>query len=253
MKKKLLFALLTPLWAQGAAAQLSMSAGIDYSEGKYGGNVNTTQWTVPVSAKYESGPWTAKLALPYVWVNNVNPGARGEALPCGAAVNTPKNVNGIGDLVASGSYNVYQGGGYLVDVGGKVKFATGDADKCLSTGENDYSVQADLAKQLGRFTVFGTAGWTRKGDPVLLGVTTDYRNPFYYTLGGSYKLSDAVSAGLTYDYRQKLRPTSDPISELTLFATYKASKSFKLQGYLLTGFSHASPDVGGGLIATYSF
>lgn len=253
MRKQLLLAALMPLWAQGASAELSLTTGLDYSEGKYGSNLKTTQWTVPLVAKYEAEHWLAKLSLPYVRTHNVNPSAQGESLPCGGAANTPNDVEGFGDLVASGNYSIYQGGGYVVDLGGKVKFATGDTDKCLSSGKNDYSLQADITRQAGPLTVFGTLGWTKKGDPTFLGVTTDYRDPYFASLGGSYKISDAVAAGATYDYRQRLTSTGDPISELTLFTTYQQSKTFKIQCYLITGFSNASPDLGAGALATFVF
>lgn len=239
--------------ANGAAAQLKLSTGLDYSEGKYGSTIKTTQVTLPMVAKYDADRWSAKLSLPYVHITNVNPGAGGEALPCGAALITQKNVSGLGDLVGSGSYTIYQENGYLIDIGGKVKFATGETKKCLSSGKNDYSGQIDLAKKLDQFTVFGTVGWTKKGDPDFAGVVVNYRNPFFYTLGASYDLGNGISTGASYDYRQRLISTGDPISELTLFLTLKQSSRFKLQGYLGTGFSNASADHGGGILATYTF
>lgn len=253
MPIKSLSVLFLLLWANGAAAELKLSTGLDYSEGKYGSTIKTTQVTLPMVAKYESDRWSAKLSLPYVHITNVNPGAGGEALPCGNALITQKNVSGLGDLVASGSYTVYQENGYLIDIGGKAKFATGDTKKCLSSGKNDYSGQIDLAKKFDQFTVFGTVGWTKKGDPDFSGVAINYRNPFFYTLGTSYDFGNGISSGASYDYRQRLILTSDPISELTLFLTVKQSSRLKLQGYLGAGFSNASADHGGGILATYSF
>ena len=239
--------------ANNAAAQLKLSTGLDYSEGKYGGTIKTTQVTLPMVAKYDADRWSAKLSLPYVHITNVNPGAGGEALPCGAGAITQQNVSGLGDLVASGNYTIYQENGYLIDVGAKVKFATGDTKKCLSSGKNDYSGQIDFAKKLEQFTVFGTIGWTKKGDPDFGGVVVDYRNPFFYTLGSSYDVGSGLSAGASYDYRQRLISTGDPISELTLFLTLKQSSNFKLQGYFVNGFSNASADHGAGILASYSF
>ena len=253
MYKKFLPVLFIVLWANGVAAEMKLSTGLDYSEGKYGSTIKTSQWTLPLVARYESENWSAKLSLPYVHIKNVNPGAGGEALPCGAALTTPKNVSGFGDLVASGSYTVYQDNGYLIDLGSRVKFATGDTKKCLSSGKNDYSAQIDIAKKLEQWTVFGTAGWTKKGDPDFAGVAVDYRNPFFYTVGSSYNFGNGVSAGASYDYRQRLISTGDPISELTLFVTLKQSSRFKIQSYVVTGFSNASVDRGIGIVATYGF
>lgn len=250
MKKHTLLAVVPALLASSAFAQVQLSTGLDFAQGKYGGTVNSDQWTMPVVAKYEGSRWMVKASLPYVWIHNVNPNSRGEALPCGNAINTPADVDGWGDLVTSGSYSVVQSNGLLVDVGGKVKFATGDKDKCLSSGKNDYSIFTDLAKQFGSFTAFGGIGWTAKGDPEFLGVTTNYRNPFFANIGGAYKLSGSTSVGASYDFRQRLTRTGDPISEATLFVTHKFSPNLKVQGYAIKGFSDASPDFGvGGLVS----
>lgn len=250
MKKHLLLAVAPALLATAAHAQLTLSTGLDYSQGKYGGTVNTDQWTMPVVAKYEGSRWVVKASLPYVWIHNVNPNARGENLPCGNAINTPSNVDGWGDLVTSGSYSVVQTNGLLVDVGGKVKFATGDKDKCLSSGKNDYSVFTDVAQQFGNFTAFGGIGWTAKGDPEFQGTTTNYRNPFFANLGGAYKLTASTSLGASYDFRQRLTSRGDPISEMTLFLTHKFTPNLKVQGYAIKGFSDASPNFGvGGLVS----
>ena len=242
-----------PCFTHGAIAQITLSSGMDYSLGKYGSMRNTSTLTLPVVAKYESEAWVAKVSWPYLRINNVNINARGESLPCGAALSTPKDVSGMGDLVAGVSTNLFQGNGYLVDVGGKIKFATGDTKKCLSTGKNDYSLQIELAKQIGPFTVSGTGGWTRKGDPLFMGVATNYRNPFFYTLGAHYRISSELAIGASFDYRQRLTSIGDPISELTMFSTLKQSPSFKLQSYVLTGFSNASADHGAGIVAIVGF
>jgi hypothetical protein len=250
MKKCTLFAVIPALMASAAYAQMQVSTGLDYSQGKYGSTVTTDQWTMPVVAKYEGTRWMVKASLPYVWIHNVNPNSRGENLPCGGAVNTPNDVDGIGDLVTSGSYSVVQSNGLIVDVGGKIKFATGDKDKCLSTGKNDYSVFTDIAKQFGNFTAFGGLGWTAKGDPEFQGTTTNYRNPFYANIGGGYKLTSETTVGASYDFRQRLTATGHPISEMTLFLTHKFTPNLKVQGYAIKGFSDASPDFGvGGLVS----
>jgi len=253
MKKSILLAVVPALMASTAYAELEVSTGLDFSQGKYGTAVNTDQWTVPVVAKYEAPRWMVKASLPYVWIHNVNSNALGENLPCGSAVNTPKNVDGIGDLVTSASYSVVQSDSLVVDLGGKVKFATGDKDKCLSTGKNDYSIFTDLAKQFGSFTAFGGIGWTLKGDPELLGTTTNYRNPFFASVGGTYKLTASTTLGASYDFRQRLTSSGDPISEMTLFVAHKFTPNLKVQGYAITGFSNASPDFGVGGLVTVGF
>jgi long-subunit fatty acid transport protein len=97
--------------------------------------------------------------------------------------------------------------------------------------------------------LFASLGWTLKGDPDGL----DFRNPWFGSLGFSHQLSDANTWGAVYDYRQKLTPHGAPISEATLFLTRKYSKQWKVQGYLVGGFSDASPDRGLGSVVSYTY
>jgi hypothetical protein len=256
--------------SQAALAEgmgLTVTTGIDYTEGEYGipGADNWT-WTYPLIIKYETGPLTLKANFAYVDTRGVNRDA-------GLATSNTTAVeqSGFGDTTLSGFYALVDPAksGFGVDLGLKVKLVTADKDKDLiTTGNEDYSLQADLYKGYGAFTAFGTLGWTLKGDirfkdrsgtaltnPTFddyLEVSPD-NDPWYVSVGGSYKLTPDTSLGLAYDWRQKLFERSDDISEATLFVTHKIGRSWKLQGYGLTGFSDASPDWGLGATVGYGF
>lgn len=250
MSSRIACLLLSGLASGYSVADVQFLTGVDYSEGKYGSQVTTQQTSVPLVAKYEAERWSGKLSIPYVWIKNVNPNSQGESLPCGNAVQTPKDVDGFGDFVASASYSVYSADGFLVDLGAKAKFATADADKCLSSGKNDYSISADVVQQLGQITVFGTLGLTKKGDPEFLGQRIDYDDPVFASLGASYKLSNQTSVGASYDYRQQLTEAGSEVSEASAFVSQKIDNSMKVQGYLVAGFSDASPDFGVGVLVS---
>jgi hypothetical protein len=160
--------------------------------------------------------------------------------------------SGLGDVVAAATYNIYGSTGaapLLIDLTGKVKFGTADENKGLGTGENDYSIQADLYKTINKFIMFGTLGYKVFGDPV--GINLD--NVFYGSLGGSYKYNQQTSAGLILDLRQKASATGAPQRELTAFVSHKIDKTWKAQGYLVHGFADGSPDWGAGAMVSYAF
>lgn len=244
-----------------AVAQVSVSTGMDFSSGKYGEPDKTDTLTIPFILKYETGPWTVKLNLPWTRVKGTVNRDTGEFF--GGATRTSQTQSGIGDLTSSAFYTVLDPTTSAVglDLGGKIKFATASKDKCLlTTGETDYSLQADLYGMIGNFTPFLTLGWTRKGDPVRrdadcasLGEKVDFKNPWYAGAGLSYKLSGATSAGVSYDFRDKLTPSGDPISEATLFLSQRLSQNIKMQVYGVAGFSDNSPDWGLGATVSYSF
>ena len=53
-----------------AQAQFSVSAGADYSTGKFGGPTATDVWNVPLVGRLDSGPLTLKLTVPWIRITN---------------------------------------------------------------------------------------------------------------------------------------------------------------------------------------
>lgn len=229
-----------------AHGETTVSLGYDYSVGRYGESEKSHSWMIPLGVKYESGPMTLKLSIPYV--RSSGTAAAGGDLFAPA----DQTQSGLGDLITSALWTVYSDkpSGLGIDLGGKIKFATADRSKdLLTTGENDYSLQADAYRSFAGIKLFGSLGWTLKGDPEGI----NYRNPWFGTLGFSQQLSDANTWGSFYDYRQKLSQQGAPVSEAMLFLTHRYSKQWKLQGYVVAGFSDASPDFGIGTVVSYTY
>lgn len=280
MKKPLIIGIVAlglPLAATPALAAdltgLSVSVGVDYVEGKYNTNSNDNwTWTFPVTVKYETGPLVLKASVPYVRAHGVN--ADVGATPATLTRSVPPGTQeGLGDTVLSAFYTVADATKYPVgvDLGVKVKLVTANKDKDLiTTGNEDYSLQADLYQVYGLVTWFGTVGWTSKGnirfkdrDPVLpdgspnptFGVflTEDSKDPWYFSVGASYKLRPETSLGFAYDYRQEVVNGGSEISEATVFLSHKITKEWKVQPYGVVGFSNGSPDWGLGATLNYAY
>ena len=240
--------LAAPAAAQGG---LSVSAGADYAQGKYGTPITSKQVTVPFIAKYEADKWSARVTVPLTWIENPSVSRDGTPLPCAGSATAPRTASGLGDIMLAGSVNLIEDreSRVLIDFTGKIKLGTADETECLGTGKNDYYLQGDLSKSFGAASAFGSLGWRKMGDPP--GV--DFRDPFYLSLGGSYRLSRANSLGAAYDYRQKLVANGDPVSEATMFLTHRLSETLRIQGYFVKGFSDSSPDWALGAVLTRSF
>lgn len=232
-------------WAV-ASAQTSVSVNLDYAEGRYGEAEKSTTWTVPIIVKHQSGPLTLKLNLPYVR-------ATGTAAAGGDRFAPSRQVQeGLGDPILTAAYGVIGDGDadLMVDIAVKAKIATTDRRlDLITTGQNDYSLQAELLRRIGPTTAFFTLGRTRKGDPD--GV--DFRDPWYYNVGLGRSIADSVTIGAFYDYRQRLTRRGAPVSEATLYAEWLPNKEYKLMVYLVRGFSDASPDRGVGATLTRRF
>lgn len=249
--RQVLLAAPLALAAPIAAAQMSVSLGADYAEGKYGTPITSKQWTFPFVAKYEADKWSARVTIPYVRIENPSVSRDGTPLPCAGSATAPRTASGLGDVMVAGSVNVLEDreSRVLVDLTGKVKLGTADETECLGTGEDDLYLQGDFSKGFGALSAFGTLGWRKMGDPP----GTPFKDPFYFSLGSSYRLSQTNSLGIAYDYRQELLAGGDPLSEATLYATHRFSQTSRIQGYVVKGFSDSSPDWAVGAVMTWSF
>lgn len=229
----------------------TVSTGFDYSSGTYGDSRHSETLYIPLGLKYETSEWTFKATIPYVESSgpadtigngsdriNLNNGSTGH-----------RTSSGLGDIVVSASRTVWQQGPWLLELGAKVKWATASEKDGLGTGKNDYTGQADLYRVFGKHTLFATLGAKKMGDPD--GV--NLKNPLFTSLGWSMKASDRTSLGLTYDFRQKIQDSGSPVREATAFATRRLDTHWKLLGYVVTGFSNASPDLAGGMFVYYTY
>jgi hypothetical protein len=262
------------LMAQAAHADdsstIKVGAGIDYTTGKYGTSQTTDITQVPVTFGYDIDRWSFKLAVPYIHVSgadnvipgvgpvkNTNPKGRGHGKGNSQGGTTPPPVettgsaSGLGDITAAATYEAYgnRESQFGIDLTGKVKFGTADADKGLGTGKNDYTFSADMYKGFGAWTVFGGVSYTWLGSSQYI----QLNDVFGANAGASYKLDTHSSFGAYYDYREKASDTSFARNELTGYYAYKFASGWKAQAYVTKGFTDGSPDWGVGATVAYSF
>ncbi len=237
------------------AGDLTLSAGLDYSTGKYGSASATDILYLPLILKYESGASTFKATLPYLRVTSPTGGSivtvdgNGQVIYSGIGPRTTQE--GLGDLMFTYGYSLYEQprNGFLVDLLGKFKLATADDGKGLGSGKNDISAQVDIYYMAGAHSPFMTLGYRVPGDPPGI----DLRAVWYGTLGVGYKLSDLTSAGIMWDLRQASRNGGKSSNEMTLYGVRKLRSDIKLQVYLVHGFSDASADHGLGVMISKSY
>jgi hypothetical protein len=244
---------LLPL-ASYAEGKLSLNSGVDYSTGKYGQSESTDITYIPFIAKYDTGNTTLKLTVP--WVKITGPGdvvGGNTPIVIGTSNRPTTTESGLGDIVFSATQTIAQFGEHnplLIDLTGKVKFATASSSKGLGTGENDYTAELDAYKSIyTAVTLFGDIGYKKLGNPSGINLN----NVWYGSAGFAYKLSPATSAGMMADIRQATMSTSQPLRELTVFLTHKFNANYKLQSYLTGGNTDASTDLGGGLMLGWTF
>ncbi len=252
-----------------------VSAGAEYSSGKYGLDRTTTIWDVPLSVGYRGSRWSVGVTLPYLHVSgpgnvipgvgvvvNTNPQMRGHGRGgsgggTATVITTPTtyasgSASGIGDAVAQATLHAIQDkdAGFALDLTGRIKFGTASADKGLGTGKNDYGAAVDLYKTLGpAWMVFGGVAYTQLGSSTYLRLN----NVWSASAGASYAIDRSNSAGLELFYQQKAADTAYTRREATLYYNHKFSQAWALRCYVLGGFADGSPDYGAGLSVRYSY
>lgn len=228
--------------------KITFTTGVDYSTGKYGGTEATDMTYIPLVGKYESGRYIFKLTVPYLRITAPSGGTVVSVDPNGALIRRsvgPRTTNsGLGDVVAGVNYNLLHDvpTQTAVDIAGKIKFGTADESKSLGTGKTDYSLQADLYKTYNKTTALASLGYRVPGSPA--GV--ELKNVWFGSVGGAYKFSQETSGGAILDLRQASTSTGSQLRELMMCVTQKTGNGLKVQGYVTTGFTDASPDWGVG-------
>lgn len=286
MNDKKLLAILVPALALGAwgapalaadAGHSTLAAGFDYSSGSYGTPSTTDIWDVPLSLGYMADRWSVKVTVPWVNIsgaNNVipgigrvengNPQGRGQGRGIGngniigggttvvvPVTETTGSASGLGDVVAQATYGVVRDDAarFGLDLTGKVKFGTASTSKGLGTGQNDYGLNLDAYKGFGAWTVFGGAGWMKYGSSQYIVLNNGWNANF----GAGYKLSSTDDLGGYFYYRQKIADAGYAVRELTGYWNHRFSDAWRLQAYVLAGFSDGSPDWGAGASLRYAF
>ncbi len=236
--------------AFGADGELSVGAGLNYSSGTYGTPDKTTILSLPFTARYDEERLKLKLTIPWLRVTgpgNVVPGV-GRVRNSGS---TSRTESGLGDSTFAATYNSYYDAASMLglDLTGKIKFPTGNAERGLGTDSTDFSFQLDGYQTRGNLTLFADLGYTVFGHSDVI----DLQNAFNYGVGASARLDRTDSLGVSLDGRQKVTPGGSPQRELTLFWNRRVAKVSRLQAYLLFGLADGSPDWGVGVSAARSF
>jgi len=230
----------------GAQGTLTLSTGYDYSTGKYGDRVATTIRYIPTYIKYETGPWTTKLTVPYLDMTgpaNVIGGGDNTVVTSTGSTQR-RSASGLGDVLAAVSYEALNDGatGVVIDVVARVKFPTANAKQGLGTGKTDYALQVDALKAVGLLSLFGTVGYSVLGSSPTLALN----NVWFASAGGAYRVLPTTTAGLLYSYRQPASASGFMQSDLTSYISQKLGDRWRLQFYGVVGFAKGSPDWGAG-------
>jgi hypothetical protein len=243
--------LVVPLFADDPppatpAPAWTVGTGLNYSKGDYGFPTDTEIFSAPVNLDYESGSWLLRASIPWIRIKGpaANTGGGGAPRP------TASSESGLGDIYASATYRFGETLGPVnLAFTGRVKFPTADEVKGLGTGETDYYGQFDFYRTFGSSTPFVSLGYRVLGDSVLYPL----EDGVFASAGSHFRVSPATIWTVAVNWGQRYVAGGDAATDAMLALTHDLNASWQLSGYLLKGFTDASPDHGAGLQVNYRF
>jgi hypothetical protein len=220
---------------------------VNYSRGDYGFTQDTEVNLGLATVTAETTSWRFQGLFP---VLNIKGPATIVAGGGQAARPTTSSETGFGDVTLGATHKfgaIF--GNTSLDFGAQVKLPTADENKGLGTGEADTFFQADLRHPMGAITSFFSLGYR------FLGTSPRYplEDGFFASAGFVHPFTNATTAGLSYNWRSRIIRGGDDSAELLGFFLHQVNERWRVQGYVLTGFTNASPDFGGGLSLGYRF
>lgn len=225
--------------------------GFDYSKGDYGFTGDTEVFSSSLNVTAENSEWLLRAVIPYVSVKGPA-SIVGGAGPVFAAPARPTRSyqRGLGDIVTSATYHAHPSAdGLNVDLTGRVKFPTSDEAKGLGTGETDFYAQTELYRRYGNITPFLTVGYRFMGDSPLY----QLEDGAYASAGSMFRTGESTSVGASLEWRSRIVVGGEDAFEGAFFVTHNPNDRWNLIGYVLKGFSDASPDIGLGGLISYRF
>ena len=223
----------------------NVKLGHDHSVGTYGQKRDTTLDTSTVTLTYGAGNYSFDLVAGYLRERGPGrvifiPGRRPVVI-----VGPDQRASGTSDTTAGVTRYLLneEDHGVDVDLGSIVKLATASKSKGLGTGKTDGSVQAAFGRTFGPVNTTLTTGYTFVGKTADL----DLQNSAYGSFDANMKLGEPVTFGATYSAGQTTARGTAGSRDLTAYLDLKLARSFKIEAYVLKGYSKQSPDRGAGL------
>jgi hypothetical protein len=236
---------LQPKWT------VRVGTGFDYSSGLYGDVAPTRVTSLPLSVSASRGSWRLRASVPYVRLSGpsslvvLEGGSLAGSPQSGlTGINTEqtfgsRRVRGLGDLSLSATYEKkLTDSGWWFETSARVKLPTGSRRKGLSSGKADLTLSADISRDIEYGNIYVS------GRKRLIGKSGDFplRSTWGMTVGGSYDLTDKLSAGLDYDWEQSPYSDEPDTREVTAWGSYQLQPNLRVQVYGTRGENDSSAD-----------
>lgn len=222
--------------AEASPLDLRLSVGGIFSRGDYADPEDTDIIYLPLSLSAYYHEWRASATVPYLFVEGPADIFTQDREATGSA-----KQDGLGDIYLGLSRQLPVPGLHFT-LGGQVKLPTGDNDKRLGTGEADYIVKAEAAREVLGLHSFGTLGYRFSGDPSYANLD----DRILGTIGVQRPFGRRTAIGVSYDYLQSATSHADDSHEAGLHLIWLRSRQVATSFFVRKGFTDASPELAGG-------
>ncbi|MEO1310332.1 MAG: hypothetical protein AAFV51_05100 [Pseudomonadota bacterium] len=232
-----------------SADDFSLNIGQDFSDGDYGQETESQVNVTTFGGRLRLGDWSFAASSGYIDLGSepdniiTLPGGREILLSEG------EEVKGFTDLVlsASGLLREETDSAPGVFLFTSVKLPTADDENGLGTGAADYSASLELSKTFGSSILYAYGGGRLRGESDVI----ETRDSLNAGLGVQQLIGTKLVGALSYDYRGASFEGGDDAQEATLMLSWLATERLTISGYVYTGFTDASPDLGAGLFVSH--
>jgi hypothetical protein len=157
--------------------------------------------------------------------------------------------SGFGDVNVALTYSIDLGGSFFFEPTAKVKLPTASRTKRLGTGEVDFTLSADLVKDVGNASFYINGRRKFAGKPT----GSTIRSTWGAGAGASVRAGDGFTLGADYDWQQSAFAGRKDSSEVTGWANMRLADGLGLTLYASTGLNNNSADIAAGATVSVRF
>lgn len=232
-----------------AETRVSLSTGVDYSSGDYGGDEETNVTSVPLAARITNGDWAFRVSVPYLIIDGPADIAEGDGDGVAGTILRDGTESGLGDttIAAERTFRRLGGSNAYVELGARVRLPTGDDDNGLGVGETDYTVATELGTSSRKGGVYVSAGYRFLGDSE----GRDRQDGAQAGVGGWLPVGERTRVGAFANWREATFDGNEDPASAGAYVSYRVSDELRVAFNAGAGLSDGSADYTTGVRFTW--
>ncbi|HET7083360.1 MAG TPA: hypothetical protein VFI23_01210 [Rhizomicrobium sp.] len=241
--------------SEDATTGVTLSSGLDFSSGKYGAGQTTDILMSLTDITLQRGDFRFSGSLPYLDIkgpDSVIAGSNGVPVAIRRGVSAIRTKrSGWGDLNLAATWSVPSEDidDFQVDLTGRVKVATANAEKGLSSGENDFDFSVDVAREIGIWTPFVNFGYRVPGRPSAYSLVSAPS----FSVGTTLQIGDQLVGQAAYEFDGTISNTLADSQQLLASLSWLCTDKLTVTTYVTRGVSAGAAQVGTGLLVSWKF